>query len=194
MNINSSITKEGKRQKLIKHKRYNYLSILIGVLTFISICYLTWQDYRKITIIQYKYVLLFSISLGLIIGTLKVMFIEIVEKNIFKIFKYYIWTTIVYGYLFWGFIVFTNIELSKPNQSKVKTSILARIETFQRGDKYVTLNINGIEKDIPFPNNDMNEINLSNYVVLTLNKGFWGIQYIVDKKLIIDYTKEESNK
>ena len=40
----------------------------------------------------------------------------------------------------------------------------------------------------------MNEINLSNYVVLTLNKGFWGIQYIVDKKLIIDYTKEESNK
>ena len=45
------------------------------------------------------------------------------------------------------------------------------------------IDISGFTQEIKFPNNEMTEINNSNFVILTLTNGLFGFPIIKDKKL-----------
>ena len=177
-------SKAERRLQLLQDKKIGWLFIFVGLLALLAFVYAS-REYNK-TIIQFKYIIFCSIIAGLTIGTLILKYSQRVNGNSFNIWKHYFWTSIIYGSLFCGLFFWINIHLSKSDLSVIKTPILARLETFKYSHRYVTVSINDFEKDIPVPNSEMSEIKNSNFITLTLKKGFWGFSFIVDKKLSIN--------
>lgn len=77
----------------------------------------------------------------------------------------------------------TNIYLSKSELYSIETPIVKKWETIRYHHFYVKVNINGFEKNIPVPNKKSAEIDNANFIVLTLNDGFWGFPFVVNKEL-----------
>ena len=180
----NTTSKAERRLQLLQDKKIGWLFIFVGLLAFIAFVY-SGREYNR-TIIQFKYILLCSIIAGLTIGSLTLKYSRRTNGNSFNIWKHFLWASIIYGSLLCGLFFWTNIHLAKSNLSIIKTPILARFETFRYSHRYVTVNISDFEKDIPVPNIEMSEIKKSNFIVLTLNKGFWGFSFVVDKKLLIN--------
>jgi len=177
-------TKEKRRLRLIRDGKLGWVFIIIGVFAFIAFVY-AGREYNN-TVIQFKYLLSGSVVAGLIIGTFILKYSQRNNGKSFNLLKHYLWSSAVYGSLLCGLFFWTNIHLSKANQYAIKAPILARLETFRYSHIYVTVHVDGVEKDIPIPNIKMTDVNNSNFVILTFQKGFWGFPFILDKKLTIN--------
>lgn len=183
--MNRKVTTKTERQlQVVRDKKIGKLLIWIGVLAFIAFVY-SLREYNR-TFIQFKYILFAIFISGFTIGTLSLKYSRRTNGAEFSIWRHYLWASFVYGSLLCGLFFWTNTNLSKAATYDTKTQILGRFDALGRSARHVTVEIDRLEKDIPMPNSEMSELNNSNFVILTLIKGFWGFPYIVDKKLSVD--------
>ena len=170
-----------KKIQIAKEKRFGKLFIWVGLVAFISFIYSARQ--YQLTIVEFEFVVAAHIIIGLIFGILTLKYKEKLEGKDFNIFRHFIWTMLVYGEIFCGLFFMTNRQFADKKEYELSFQILERHRTYRNSVNYAIISVQDFKKDINFPNNEMTELNIANYVSLTLTKGLWGFPIIKKSKL-----------
>ena len=167
-----------------KEKKITFLFLSIGLLSFISFVFMDRQS--ELTIIQFKYIIILYVTAGFLFGGLTYSYKKKYSDKSINIISHLFWSILIYGSITSSIFLYLNKEFANANDYVVKSKILERHETFRHSIKYVMIDIFGFTQEIKFPNNEMTEINNSNFVILTLTNGMFGFPVIKDKKLSLN--------
>jgi len=176
--------KREKEERKIRSEKDKKIGCLFEIIVFLSILPFVYagRNYYN-TFIPLKYILVSSLIIGLIVGTLISNLNQRINGNKLNIWGYYLITSFVCGSYLFTLFFWTNNQFSISESYSIKTPIIEKLETFKYHHNFVKININGFEKDIPVPNEKESAIDNANYIELTLKKGFWGFPIILNKKL-----------
>lgn len=169
------------KEKRRKEEKISFLLLLLGLLAFI--CFIYSERQYDLTIVQFKYVVVINATAGVLLGGLTYVYRKKNQDKSINAVSHFVWAIIITGSITSAIFLSVNKEFPKSNDYIVKSKILERHEAYRHSTPYIRIDISGFTQDIHFPNNDMTEINNSNFVILTLKDGFFGFPVIIDKKL-----------
>ena len=172
-----------KKALAAKEKRIAWFLLIVGIAGVIALIY-NGRQYN-LTIINFKYIALTHIIIGLISGLILYNNRKKSDGKNFKVIWHFIFSTIFFGGIFCCMFYITNKLWADENIYIMSYEINERHYEYRRTPNSADIAIDGIEKNIPFPNSTKAELDGSNFVELKLQKGLWGFLVIVDKKLVL---------
>ena len=174
------ISKIEKRELAKRDNRIGCTFTIISLLAVVPLGYSIWEYH--VTFIPFNYLVTGSLIAGLIMRLILNLTIpRFFEWKDFTIISILI--SIIIGCYISSIFFLSNIYLSKSELYSVETPIIEKFEKGRYHKVFVTVNINGFEKDIPIHEKEISEMDNYNSIVLTFDRGFWNFPFVVNKVL-----------
>lgn len=171
---------EQKRNALKKKRKKSQIGCLLLIIGFACTVYSLRMF--NFSIFQFKYYILLTILLGVISNWI----VTFLEQEIFDTKEINFVEVWLYGSIMLSLTFLTNKYASFSENYQLTLPIISRYTKYSeagRGTHNVDVVINGIEQEILLPRNKRHEVENADSIIITLNKGLFGINSIVETKL-----------
>lgn len=180
--MNKRLQNKLEKQKRESIKRRTSWAVLFGYLIGgISALY-AGNQYNK-TFIDYKIPLLIAVIAGVLFSLLTSKYLKEYSGKKFRYYGHLFWSILTFGGFITGLLFLINCVFGKEQTETLKKPILSVNNVPKRGNTYAEIDLGNYSKDIRFDIEDKQQVEAANYIVFTIQKGFFGYSIVKETEL-----------